>query len=305
MPETALPLRASGGDRQHGIAGGHLGDPSLRVFACTTYCSTRPHRQAYRIGSGRPDYEAAHIPGSAFLDLQGELSDRSSPFNFTMPAAEDLAARLAAKGIGAESRVILYARKNIQWATRLWWMLRAIGFDGAACWLADSTMAGPKAAGGGGRAAYPPASPFPLRPRPGLFVGKEEMKAAIGDDGFCTIKPWRRIFTAGEPALRAAGRIRAASTCRRASVVDPASFAFRPPAEVGTKFAEAGADPSRRILLYCGGGIAATLDAFLLHQLGYADLAVYDASMNEWAKDTSLPIETDGRPGDGPRRGMP
>jgi thiosulfate/3-mercaptopyruvate sulfurtransferase len=45
------------------------------------------------------------------------------------------------------------------------------------------------------------------------------------------------------------------------------------------------------MLLYCGGGIAATLDAFLLHQLGYRDVAVYDASMSEWAKDEALPIE--------------
>jgi thiosulfate/3-mercaptopyruvate sulfurtransferase len=44
-------------------------------------------------------------------------------------------------------------------------------------------------------------------------------------------------------------------------------------------------------LIYCGGGIAATLDAFLLHQLGHEDIAVYDASMNEWAKDDSLPME--------------
>ena len=38
--------------------------------------------------------------------------------------------------------------------------------------------------------------------------------------------------------------------------------------------------------------IAATLDAFMMHRLGYGDIAVYDASMSEWAKDESLPIET-------------
>ena len=53
----------------------------------------------------------------------------------------------------------------------------------------------------------------------------------------------------------------------------------------------AGAVPDKRILNYCGGGIAATLDAYLLYQLGYTNLAVYDNSMNEWAKDDSLPIE--------------
>ena len=58
-------------------------------------------------------------------------------------------------------------------------------------------------------------------------------------------------------------------------------------------FANVGADTSKRVLIYCGGGIAATLNGFLLHQLGYTDLTVYDASMSEWAKDASLPIEVD------------
>ena len=47
-----------------------------------------------------------------------------------------------------------------------------------------------------------------------------------------------------------------------------------------------------RTIVYCGGGIAATLDAFLLHQLGHDNVSVYDASMSEWARDESLPIET-------------
>ena len=59
------------------------------------------------------------------------------------------------------------------------------------------------------------------------------------------------------------------------------------------KFAEAGADPGQKVIIYCGGGIAATLDAFLLHQLGYDNIAVYDNSMSEWATDHDLPIEAD------------
>ena len=272
----------------------NLSDPSLRVFDCTTYLlyetgTGRP----YRIGSGRPDYDAAHIPGSAFLDLQGELSDLSSPFNFTLPAAEDLAARVAAKGIGSGTRVVLYARKNMQWATRVWWMLRAIGFDDAA--VLDGGFDKWEAEGRPVTATetrYPPAS-LVARPRPGLFVGKEAMKAAIGDAGTCTVNALAPDLHKGEnPRYGRPGRIPGSVNVPVASVVDPASMTFRTPEEVAATFAAVGADRSKRILLYCGGGIAATLDAFLLHQLGYTDLAVYDASMTEWAKDTSLPIET-------------
>jgi thiosulfate/3-mercaptopyruvate sulfurtransferase len=50
--------------------------------------------------------------------------------------------------------------------------------------------------------------------------------------------------------------------------------------------------PDKRVICYCGGGISATIELFLLHQLGYDDLALYDGSMGEWAKDPDLPIET-------------
>jgi thiosulfate/3-mercaptopyruvate sulfurtransferase len=50
---------------------------------------------------------------------------------------------------------------------------------------------------------------------------------------------------------------------------------------------------NKKIINYCGGGIAATLDAFVLLQLGFENLEIYDNSMSEWAKDKTLPIETD------------
>jgi thiosulfate/3-mercaptopyruvate sulfurtransferase len=65
------------------------------------------------------------------------------------------------------------------------------------------------------------------------------------------------------------------------------------PAAALARFAEAGIDPGRRVIAYCGGGISATIDLFLLHQLGFDDLTLYDGSMGEWARDPSLPIETD------------
>ena len=47
------------------------------------------------------------------------------------------------------------------------------------------------------------------------------------------------------------------------------------------------------MVTYCGGGIAASNDAFVLSLLGYEDVAVYDASMSEYAADPSLPLEVD------------
>ena len=47
----------------------------------------------------------------------------------------------------------------------------------------------------------------------------------------------------------------------------------------------------RRVISYCGGGIAASLDAFVLHLLGRHDVSVYDGSLMEWSTDPSLPME--------------
>lgn len=273
----------------------HLTDPDLRVFDCTTYLlyetgTGRP----YRVESGRADYDRGHIPGAAFIDLQADLSDSTAKTNFMMPPLEEVTRRFAALGVGDRTRVVLYSRKATQWATRVWWMLRAIGFDNAAildggydAWAAE------------GRATETVARVYAgevltARPRPHLFVGKHEMQSAIGDARACSINALAPDLHSGaNPRYGRPGRIPGSVNVPAMNLQDPKMFTLRPAAEVARIFADVGADTSKRILIYCGGGIAATLDAFLLHQLGYTDLAVYDASMSEWAKDATLPIEVD------------
>ncbi|MFO1081621.1 MAG: sulfurtransferase [Reyranellaceae bacterium] len=276
----------------------HLDDPSLRVFDCTTYLiyetgTGRP----YRVESGRADYDKGHIPGSGFLDLQGELSDTGSPFNFTMLPADELARRFARRGIGRGTRVVLYSRKTPQWATRIWWMLRSIGFDDAALldggfdkWAAEDRPLSTEPR------TYP-AAELTARPRAGLFVGKDEVRAAIGDGAVCTINALAPDLHRGDnPRYGRPGRIPGSVNVPVAALLEPATMTLRPPEQLAQAFAAVGADRGKRILLYCGGGIAATLDAFVLHQLGHDTLAVYDNSMSEWAKDPSLPIERDTTP---------
>ncbi len=275
----------------------HAGDPGLRIFDCTTYLiyetgTGRP----YRVEPGRADYDAGHIPGAGFLDLQGELSDTAAPTNFMMPAPDDLAARFAARGIGVldgtTTRVVLYSRKTPQWATRVWWMLRAIGFDNAALldggietWMAEGRPLSTT------ETRYPAAS-LVAKPRPGLFIGKREIGAAIGDAGACTINALApELHSGASDRYGRPGRIPGSVNVPAASLMEAKTLKLAPPDAAAAAFAKVGTNPDKRILLYCGGGIAATLDAFLLHQLGYRDIAVYDASMSEWAKDPSLPIE--------------
>lgn len=103
----------------------HLDDAGLRIFECTTYL--RPPGEGvdapYTVESGRADFDAGHIPGAGFLDLQGELSDAGSPghLRFTMPDAQALAAALGRRGIGDDDRVVLYSRGAIYDASMSEW----------------------------------------------------------------------------------------------------------------------------------------------------------------------------------------
>ena len=88
-----------------------------------------------------------------------------------------------------------------------------------------------------------------------------------------------------QPLRPAGARCRAASMSRRRRwSIRPARTSPRWPTPQA-KFAAKGVTPDKRVICYCGGGISATIDLFLLHQLGYDDLTLYDGSMGEWARD--------------------
>tara|TARA_B100000676_G_scaffold313453_1_gene394952 strand:+ start:1641 stop:2519 length:879 start_codon:yes stop_codon:yes gene_type:complete len=274
----------------------HLDDENVRIFECTTYLHYMDDDPSlpYVVESGRSEYESSHIKGAAFLDLQGELSNPDSPFRFTMPAYDDLANRFAAKGVGDGFRVVLYSRVAMQWATRIWWMLRSVGFDNAAIlnggwekWEAE------RRGTEGGNCEYAPAN-YRASPRPELFVDKKGVLDAIGDNAVCTLNALTADLHRGENTRYGrAGRVPGSVNVPAMSLANPEDKTFVSLDEAQQAFDNVGVRRDQRVINYCGGGIAATLDAFLLHQLGYENLTVYDDSMSQWAMDSSLPIETD------------
>jgi thiosulfate/3-mercaptopyruvate sulfurtransferase len=175
-------------------------------------------------------------------------------------------------------------------------MLRSLGFDGAAVldggfdkWKAEGrpTESGPAR-------GYPPAA-FKARPRAGLFVDKGAVLSATGEPNTVIVNALGPQFHKGlEPSRYGRpGRVPGSVNVSAATLIDPATKGFTTLADAEKKLAAQGVTRDKNVICYCGGGISATIDLFLLHQLGYDRLALYDASMGEWAKDKSLPIETD------------
>ena len=109
-----------------------LGSPTLRLFDCTTFLHPQPGTHRMRVETGQRGYDEGHIPGAALIDLQADLSDPANSLRFTAPAPDDLARRFQALGVGDDTEVVLYSASDAWWATRVWWLLRAIGMDRAA-----------------------------------------------------------------------------------------------------------------------------------------------------------------------------
>ena len=172
-------------------------------------------------------------------------------------------------------------------------MLRAFGFDNAAVlnggwqkWRAEKRALSTQP-------AIPATATFTAHPRAGFSVGPDTVRQAIGDGAVCTINALSPELHRGDSARYGQpGRIPGSVNVPAASLLDPVDNTFAKAEEVAAHFANAGATSDKKTIPYCGGGIAATLDAFLLHQLGYTDIAVYDGSMSQWATDKSVPIET-------------
>ncbi len=273
-----------------------LADPSLRLFDCST--STVPPPPGadvpYIAVPGRQAFEQAHIPGADFLDIQGEFSDTTTKLLFMFAPVPQMEAAFGRHGVGPGTRVVLYSVGSMMMSTRFWWMLRALGCDAA---VLDGGFDKWKAEGRPTEAGAPkgyPAATFHAKPRDGMFVDRATMLGELHRPGTVIVNALNDELHKGIGPSRYGrpGRVPGSVQVSAATLVDPATKGFTNLADAQAKFAAKGVTKDKHVICYCGGGISATIDLFLLHQLGYDDITLYDASMGEWARDTSLPIET-------------
>jgi thiosulfate/3-mercaptopyruvate sulfurtransferase len=273
---------------------GHLDDPAVRVLECTVYLNPAPGTPGgFTVESGRAKWAEGHIPGAGFVDLQQEISDKSSSLRFMMPGASQFEEAMGRHGVGDGVRVVLYDRAVNMWAARVWWMLRAFGFDAAAVldggfkkWTLEGR---PVATDDGAR----PARRFTARPRPALIADRAQVLAGVGNRATCLVNALSEEQHAGTggASYGRPGHITGSANVAARGLVDPQTHAYLPDDVLRERFTAAGALGDRRVITYCGGGIAASSDAFVLALLGKEDVAVYDASLSEWAADPALPME--------------
>ena len=265
----------------------HLDDPDLVVLDCTVLIE-QAEEGGFRSVSGSANFGAGHIPTAGFADLKGDLSDGDSPLQFAVPTAEHFAAAMGALGVGDDTRVVLYDANGSVWAARVWWMLRWIGFDRAA--LLDGGLSAWTAEGRplSTEPAIRPARKLTAAVRPELIADRDEVLASIEDTAVNLIDALPEAHFRGEMSMYGRpGHIPGASNVPVFSLVDDAGR-YRPRDELAAIF---DGDRNTRAITYCGGGIAASSDAFIMTRLGFTDVAVYTASLQEWAADPANPLE--------------
>jgi thiosulfate/3-mercaptopyruvate sulfurtransferase len=299
----ALVSACSGSDSQPGAAVGadvemdtlvttqwlseHLDDPDLVVLDCTVLVE-QAEDGTFRTVSGRATYESGHIPTAGFADLKGDLCDGDSPHDYALPSPERFAEVMGALGVGDDSRVVLYDAGGSAWAARVWWMLRWVGFDRAAlldgglgAWTTDGQPLSTEAPDHSAKELIPV-------PRGGLIADRDEVLAAIEDDAVQLIDVMPEPHYRGEMVMYdRPGHIPSAMNIAVTGLTDETGH-YRPLDELATMH---DFDRDGRAITYCGGGIAASSNAFVMTRLGFTDVAVYIASLQEWAADPDLPME--------------
>ncbi|PZQ90762.1 MAG: sulfurtransferase [Leifsonia xyli] len=270
----------------------HLGASGLLVVDASVASFTQPTGPIGYL-SGHEQYLLdGHVPGAVFADLIEEFSDPAGDYPFTRPDAERFAAAAGALGIGPDTAVVVYDTAVGQWAARLWWLLRAFGFDRVAVldggwrkWHAEERTVEL------GHVA-PVATEFTATPRPELWADKAEVEAVLRGERAAALvcsTPLKE-FTGEVVSRPRAGHIPGSSSAPAALLVDRDLNTVLGPEALRERLAPALGAP--RIITYCGGGIVAAASALALTLLGERSVAIYDGSLNEWAADPHAPLAT-------------
>lgn len=252
----------------------------------------------YLAGANRDpkaEYEAAHIPGAVFFDID-EIADTETDLPHMLPSAAEFASRVGDLGLGTGDRVVVYDGHGLFSAARVWWMFRVFAHEEVA--VLDGGFPKWRAEGRpveDGR-AMPRERRFAARVNTPLVRDLNEIRANLlaTREQVLDVRPADR-FAGVEPEPRPVprlGHIPGSLNLPFDKLLRGEGTTLLPPAELARAFEEAGVDLSRPVVTTCGSGVTAGIPALALHLLGHRDVAVYDGSWAEWGSRKDTPVES-------------
>ena len=239
--------------------------------------------------SGRAAYEAGHLPGAVFVDLDTVLAARAGhgPGRHPLPDLDVFAAAMGALGIGDDTGVVAYDDASGSVAARLWWMLRATGHEVAVLDGGIQAWTGPIESGPG-RAPAPRAFTTAARSWPVLDADAVAAFEGVVLDA----RAPERYRGEVEPIDSRAGHIPRARNAPWSANIDPATGGLRSPDELAEHFRSLGAGDGRALAVYCGSGVTACFDLLALEVAGIDNGQLYEGSWSDWSSDPRRPVET-------------
>jgi thiosulfate/3-mercaptopyruvate sulfurtransferase len=252
-----------------------------------------------RPGDGRRAYDAGHIRGAVFLDVDSDLVGPTGPGRHPLPAPADFAARLSAAGIGDDDLVVAYDDVGGWVAARLWWMLDDLGHRAAAVldggidgWIETHlplTTEEPRL----------PATSLRLADRWQRVIDRDELRVRLGSVSLLDARVGERYRGETEPIDPVPGHIPTALSVPTTGNLG-SDGRFLPASVLAHRFRSLGAD-RRPVVTSCGSGVAACHNALALRIAGLPDAILYDGSYSDWST-AGFPIATGPEPGEPPDR---
>jgi thiosulfate/3-mercaptopyruvate sulfurtransferase len=241
---------------------------------------------------GRAAYEAGHIPGAVFVDLDADLSAHgdATEGRHPLPSPEQFAAAMGRRGIGADDVVAAYDDSGGGTAGRLVWMLRVTGHEAA---LLDGGLRAWPGPQDTGPAPGRPAAAFEARPWPAdALATADDAAAAAGTGAVLDARSPERFRGESEAVDPRPGHIPGARSAHWTGNLDPATGRFLAAAALRERFEALGVRPGEPLVAYCGSGVSACANLVALERAGFPGARLYVASWSGWSSDPDRPAAT-------------
>lgn len=261
--------------------------PDLRILDASWHMPSEER-------DARSEFEAAHIPGARFFDIQ-DVSDHRSSLPHMVPPIEKFMSRMRALGVGDGHQIVIYDSKGLFSAARVWWMFRLMGQFNVA--VLDGGL--PKwQADGHDVEDTPPV----IRDRHMTVIHQPQMvkdvtqvaeASKLGDYTIVDARSADR-FRGDVPEPREgmrSGHIPGSRNVPFGTLLN-ADKTMKSAAELRGIFDEAGVDLTKPAITTCGSGVTAAVLSLALEHIGKTDHALYDGSWTEWGQFPTLNIAT-------------
>jgi len=241
---------------------------------------------------GRERYDAGHLPGASYLDVDDDLAaPPGAGGRHPLPEHERFVAAVRRAGISRGSTVVAYDEGPGTAASRLWWLLRDHGHDDVL--VLDGGLAAWTAVGR-------PLSTSKVVPEPGDWDGApghlpvvsvDDVSAVARDGVLIDVRAAERFRGEHEPIDPVAGHVPGAVNAPLTGNTDE-SGRFLPDSHLRARFVALGVTDDGPVAAYCGSGVTATQTLLALRLAGFPDAALYPGSWSDWITDPARTIAT-------------